>query len=202
MNNAQTVKVALSFLRPSEAVSYLSQQPLVGIGSILPMARDNTLIVRGDPDAIQELKRVVQLADVPSRPLSVSAGISGPGVNGAPLAVRSTARALVGDEVKIDEEAMLGGQPAHMKVTISTQPLGDGSLKIASEWDVSVPIAGGSRGPIRLVKRLNTTTLARPGEQVSVAEVNLTGWGGKGTLRLWIRGDWGQPGRSAQRTGP
>jgi Bacterial type II/III secretion system short domain len=201
MDNAQTVKVALSFLRPSEAISYLSQQPLAGIGSIQPMARDNTLIVRGDPDAIQELKRLVQLADVPSRPLSMSAGISGPGVNGAPLAIRSTARALVGDEVRIDEQSVLGGQPAHMKVTISTQPLGDGSMKITSDWDVMVPVAGGSRGPIRLVKRLSTTTLARPGERVSVAEVNLSGWGGKGVLRLWLQGDWGQRAEVAGKNG-
>ena len=72
--------------------------------------------------------------------------------------------------------------------------MGDGQLQVASDWDVSVPVAGGPRGPIRLVKKLSTTTLLRPGEQLSVAEVDLSGWGGKGVLRLWLRGGWGRPG--------
>ena len=64
-----------------------------------------------------------------------------------------------------------------------------------------VPIAGGAKGPIRLVKRLSTTTQMRPGEQVPVAEVDLSGWGGKGVLRLWIRGQWGSAGEATVRMG-
>jgi type II/III secretion system protein len=187
-------KLPINFLRPSDAVSYLNQQPVPGIASIQPLPRDNSVIVRGDPDAIQDLKRLLQLADVPPRPLTLTAGISGPGVNGTPLAIRSAARTLVGDDVTIDEQSVLGGQPAHLKVTLRTQLLGTGDLQITSDWDVSVPVAGGPRGPIRLVKRLSTTTEIRPGEQVPVAEADLSGWGGKGVLRLWIRGDWGERG--------
>jgi hypothetical protein len=199
----QVEKVPVHFLRANEAFAYLSQQPQpAGIVSIQPLARDNSLIVRGEPDAIQDVKRLLQLADVPPRPFTVSAGISGPGLNGVPLAIRSMARTLVGDDVTIEEEAVLGAQPAHMKVTLQTQLLGDGNLQIASNWDISVPIAGGPKGPIRLVKRLSTTTQLRPGEQVSVAEVDLSGWGGKGVLRLWVRGDWGQPATPARQNRP
>jgi hypothetical protein len=108
--------------------------------------------------------------------------------------VRSTARTLVGDEVTIDEESVISGQPAHMKVTLRTQLLGTGELQVTSNWDVSVPVAGGAKGPVRLVKRLSTTTQIPAGQQVSVAEVDLAGWGGKGVLRLWIRGQWGSGG--------
>lgn len=188
----QVAKIPINFLRPSEAVTYLTQQPPPpGILSIQPIARDNALIVRGSPDAIEDLRRLVELVDVRSTPLSVSVSISGPGVNGTPLAIRSSARALIGDDVTIAEEAAPGGQPAHLKVTLKTQLLGNGDLQVASDWDVSVPIAAGARGPVRLVKRLSTTTQLHPGEQVPVAEVDLSGWGGKGALRLWISGEWG-----------
>lgn len=192
MVEVQAEKVPLNFIRPTEAMEYLERQLVpAGIVSMQPLARDNALIVRGDPDAIQNLKRLLQLADVPARPLSVTAGISGPGLNGTQLAVRSTARTLVGDEVVIDEQSLLSGQPAHMKVTLRTQLLGTGELQVTSNWDVSVPVAGGPKGPVRLVKRLSTTTQMAAGQQVPVAEVDLAGWGGKGILRLWLRGQWG-----------
>jgi hypothetical protein len=188
---AQVEKVTLGFLRPNDAITYLSQQPLTGIVSMQPLARENALIVRGDPDGIQSLKQTLKLADVPARPLSVNAGISGPGINGTQLAVRSTARTLVGDELVIDEQSVISGQPAHMKVTLRTQLLGTGELQVTSNWDVMVPVAGGAKGPIRLVKRLSTTTQIAAGQQVPVAEVDLAGWGGKGILRLWLQGQWG-----------
>jgi hypothetical protein len=184
-------KIPVNFLRSHEAVAYLTQQAPQGIVSIQPLIRDNSLVVRGEHDAIQNLKQLLEFADVPALPLSVSAGISGPGLNGTPLAIRSMARSLIGNDVTIDEQATTSGQPAHMKVTLRTQLLGTGDLQITSDWDVSVPIAGGSRGPIRLVKRLSTTTRIPSGQQVSVAEVDLSGWGGKGVLRLWLRGEWG-----------
>jgi hypothetical protein len=189
------VKLPVNYLRPSDAADFLNrQQPLQGILSIQTLAHENALVVRGEPDSIQELKHLLSLADVPSRPLTLTAGISGPGLNGAPIAIRSTARSLIGDDVRIDEEAATGGQPAHMRVTLRTQLLVDGNLQVFSDWDVSVPIAGGAKGPIRLVKRLTTTTLMRPGQQVPVAEVDLSGWGGKGVLRLWVQGEWGSAG--------
>jgi hypothetical protein len=197
----QSQRISLNYLRSNEAAEYLSKlQPLPGIVSIQPLVRGNALIVRGEPDGIQELNRLVDLADVPSKPLSLTVGVSGPGLNGAPLAIRSAARTLVGDDLTIDEQAVLSGQPAHLKVTLRTQLFGDGDLLIASDWDLSVPVAGGPKGPIRLVKRLSTKTQLRPGQQASVGEVDLSGWGGKGTLRLWIRGDWNQPGVPVGRT--
>jgi hypothetical protein len=183
-------KVPVNYLRIEDALSYLSQESVSGvIYAALP--HENALLVRGDPALVQNFKHLLQLADVPRRPLQVSVGISGPGFNGAPLAIRSSARSLVGDGVTIDEQAMIGGQPAHLKVTLRPQLQGDGNLQTASDWDVSVPVAGGPKGPVRLVKRLSTTTLLAPGRQVPVAEVDLAGWGGKGVLRLWIEGDWG-----------
>jgi hypothetical protein len=187
-------KIPVNYLQPDEAAGYLSRQGVQNISSIQALTHDNALLVRGDPDSIQELKRLLQLADVPSRPITLSAGISGPGINGAPIAIRSSARSLVGDTVFLAEQAATAGQPAHMKVSLRTQLLGDGNLQVWNDWDVSVPIAGGAKGPIRLVKRLTTTTQIRPGEQVPVAEVDLAGWGGKGVLRLWIRGQWSNAG--------
>jgi type II secretory pathway component GspD/PulD (secretin) len=193
---AQVEKVPMNYLRANEAVTQLAPQlSSGGIVSIQPLSQDNSLLVRGDADAIQHLKRVIRLMDVPPRPLQASVGISGPGINGAPIALRSMARTLIGNDVTIDEEAVIGGQPAHLKVTLRTQLQGDGTLQVASDWDVSVPVAGGPKGPVRLVKRLSTTTQLPPGEQVPVAEVDLAGWGGKGVLQLWIRGEYG--GRAA-----
>jgi type II secretory pathway component GspD/PulD (secretin) len=185
-------KLQIQFLHPEEVVDLLKQPRTPGIHSLQYLARDNSLLVRGEPQAIEALKSMVRLIDVAPRSLSLSAGISGPGLNGAPLAVRSMARTLVGDTVMIDEQAATGGIPARLKVTLKTQLTGDGQLQVTSDWDVSVPIAGGPRGPIRLVKRLSTTTLLRPGEPFSVAEVDLSGWGGKGVLRLWLQGQWGR----------
>jgi hypothetical protein len=186
-------KLPLRFLRTQEAFDLLKQQPWPpGLSGIMPLPQDNSLVVRGEPQAIEALQNMVRLIDVAPRSLSMSAGISGPGPKGAPLALRSMVRTLVGEAVTIDEQAATGGIPAHMKVTLKTQLMGDGQLQVASDWDVSVPVAGGPRGPIRLVKRLSTTTLLRSGEQASVAEVDLSGWGGSGVLRLWLRGEWGR----------
>jgi type II/III secretion system protein len=198
----QSSKITLNYLRPGEAAEYLGKlQPLPGIVSIQPLERGNALIVRGEPSALTELNRLIELADMPPKPLTITVGVTGPGLNGVPLAIRSSAHTLVGDDLTIDEQSVLNGQPAHLKVTVTTQLLGDGPLQVASDWDLSVPVAGGPKGPIRLVKRLNTRTQLRPGEQTSVGEVDLSGWGGKGTLRLWIRGDWRQPGAAPGRTG-
>ena len=107
------------------------------------------------------------------------------------MSLRFAKYQALGNDVTIDEQSVLGSHPAHLKVTLRTQLLGTGDLQVGSDWDVSVPVAGGPQGPIRLVKRLSTTTQLRMGEQVPVAEVDLSGWGGKGVLRLWIRGDAG-----------
>jgi hypothetical protein len=64
---------------------------------------------------------------------------------------------------------------------------GDGQVLTHSEWDLSVPVAGGPKGPIRLVKRLTTTARLQPNRGITVGEVDLAPFGGTGTVRLWLR---------------
>lgn len=44
-----------------------------GIDTIFPYQEDNSLLVRGEPDAIDELKNIIQLLDVPVKQVSIKA---------------------------------------------------------------------------------------------------------------------------------
>jgi hypothetical protein len=78
---------------------------------------------------------------------------------------------------------------ARLKVRLKPLLQGDGGILLDSDWDISVPLAGGARGPVQFVKRLTTSTRVPPGQNapVVVGQVDLSGWGGKGVLRLWAR---------------
>jgi hypothetical protein len=88
--------------------------------------------------------------------------------------------------VTIDEE-VTGARKLHVRVQPMLQ--GDGRVLAESQWEVVLPVDGGPKGPVKLVKRLSSTTRLHPGQSVSVAEVDLASWGGKGTVRFWLRAD-------------
>jgi hypothetical protein len=183
-------KIWLQFLRAEEVVAHLGTSVLPsGINGILAMPADNSLLVRGKVDGISDLKSLIRLIDVPSKTLALGAGVRGPGPNGRPVELQSQARTIPGHDVTLDDQARVGGQTARLKVRLRPLLQGDGGLVVESDWDVSLPLAGGARGPVQFVKRLATSTVVLPGQDVVVGQVDLSGWGGKGVLRLWVRGE-------------
>jgi RNA polymerase sigma factor (sigma-70 family) len=179
-------KVPIQFTRVQELVEQIRPQAINV--SLQPLARENALLVRGRPEFIQELKSLLRMVDVPPKAIHLTVGVSAPGHDGRPLAIRSNVRTLAGGTAMVDDQASVGGQPARLKVSLQTMLQGNGSLQVASDWEISVPVAGGRRGPIRLVKRLSTTTSLPNARQTPVAQVDLVAWGGKGIVLLWIRG--------------
>lgn len=182
-------KVPVQYLRSSVVAAQIAPLP-GGLVALEPLPRENALIARGTIDGINELKQLLRLVDVPAKPLRLTVGIRAPGVGRQPLSIRSTAHSFVGDELMTEERGSVGGHATHIKVRVRTHIQGTGELEVATDWDVSVPVAGGTRGPVRLVKRLTATTRLRPGKETPVAMVDLSSWGGKGTLLLWIEGAW------------
>lgn len=180
----------------------VSQLVPPGIRVIKPLPVDNSLLVRGTPPAIAELKNLIRLSDVPARTIILRVGVTGPGADGRALNVQSIARTMNGREVTLDETTTIGGQNAHVKVRLNPIVQGDGGLLIDSDWDLSLPLAGGPRGPIRLVKRLSTTTRMLAGRGTAVGDVDMSTWGGKGSVRLWIRPDLLEPATGRTLLGP
>lgn len=180
----------------------VSQLVPPGISVIKPLPVDNSLLVRGTPPAITQLKNLIRLSDVPARTIILRVGVTGPGADGRALNIQSIARTMNGREVTLDETTTAGGQNAHVKVRLNPIVQGDGGLLIDSDWDLSLPLAGGPRGPIRLVKRLSTTTRMLPGQGTAVGDVDMSTWGGKGSVRLWIRPDLREPATGRVLLGP
>jgi hypothetical protein len=184
------LKIPLSFMRAEEFLARIDPQLLpTEMRAIQPLSVDNSLLVRGPAEAVERLKRIVRLMDIPPHMLSVRASVQGPGASGRPLNFQAAARTINGREVVIDEQTVVGGQTARLKVSVKAFVQGDGSIAADSDWDVSVPVNGGARGPIRLLKRLATSTRLRPGHGAALGEVDLAPWGGTGLVRLWLRID-------------
>ena len=152
------------------------------------MERDNSLLVRGTPEGMEELRGLIRLLDVRLDPVVLRAEIAGPGANGKPLALASLIHTLAGKEAVVEEKTVGGAAAQASRLQIRVQPLpqGDGSFLVENSWDLSLPLTGGPKGAttVRLEKRLSTTTRIRPGETVVVGEVNADQWGGKGKLVL------------------
>jgi hypothetical protein len=121
--------------------------------------------------------------------LSVRIGVTGPGTGARPFQLGSMTRTLNGKEVVIDEQTTSGGELARLRVQIRPVLQGDGGVLAESDWDLSIPVGGGPKGPIRLVKRLTTTARLQSGRSITVGEVDLAPFGGTGTVRLWLRAD-------------
>lgn len=183
-------KIPIQFQNAEELVRQLDRVGATrDLDTIQALPQDNSLLIRGTPQQITQLKNVVRLLDNPSRMLSIRIGVTGPGVGGRPLQLASMTRTLNSREAVIDEQTTSGGEMARLRVQVRPLIQGDGGVLTESDWDLSLPIAGGPKGPIRLVKRLTTTARLRPGRSVTVGEVDLAPFGGNGTVRLWLRAD-------------
>lgn len=159
------------------------------IESIVSLPRENALLVNGPQGEIVKLRETIALMDVPAQMLSVRVGVTGPGVGNRPFQLGSMTRTLNGKEVVIDEETTSGGEVARLRVQVRPLLQGDGVVLAESDWDLSIPVGGGTKGPIRLVKRLVTTARLQAGRSITVGEVALSPFGGTGTVRLWLRAD-------------
>ena len=185
-----TEKVSVQFRPVAEVRDQLDRLRVpVGVEAIEPLPRDNSLLVRGSKSAIDGLKQLIRIVDVPTRSLSIRVAVTGPGTNGRPLQIASTARTLNSKEVVIDEEMSSGGETARIRVQVRPLVQGDGQVLAETDWDISVPVAGGSKGPIRLVKRLSSSARLQSTRSITVGEVDLASFGGQGTVRLWLRAD-------------
>jgi len=186
----QLEKISIQFHNAVELLKELEKSGLAReFDSLEALPRDNSLLARGTPQQLQQLKNAIQLLDIPARMLSIRIGVTGPGAGGRPLQLASMTRTVNGREVIIDEQTTSGGEVARLRVQVRPTLQGDGGVLTESDWDLSLPVAGGPKGPIRLVKRLTTTARLRSGRSITVGEVDLAPYGGNGTVRLWLRAD-------------
>jgi type II secretory pathway component GspD/PulD (secretin) len=182
------VKIQVNHTRAADVVEQLDPA-LISPDLSQPQAvsHDNTVVARGSSEALEQLRRAIRMLDVPARLVDITVGVTGPGSNGKPFRLRSTVRGLNTSGVTIDEETPLNGKSARLKVVLKPELAGEHVGALHSDWEVSVPVAGGARGPALLVKRLSLDSRFRPGQEETVAEVDAAGWGGSGTVRFWIK---------------
>lgn len=174
-------------LHPGEPGQGVSLMP-EGISTIHSSITDNSLLVRGTLEGIQALKNLVRLLDIPERTLVLTVGVTGPGFGSRELRIQSSARALNGRNVTIDEEVPTGLRQSKVKVRLEPFVRGDGAIHVDSDWDVSVSVPGAKGEAIRLVKRFQSSTTLQPGTGVAISTVDLGSWGGSGQVRFWLRG--------------
>jgi hypothetical protein len=159
------------------------------VESVLSLPRENAVLIKGTRDEIVKLREIIELMDVPVQMLSIRIGVTGPGVGNRPFQLGSMARTLNGKEVVIDEQTTAGGEMARLRVQVRPIMQGDGEILTESDWDISIPVAGGPKGPLRLVKRLTTSARLQSGRALTIGEVDLAPFGGAGTVKLWLRGE-------------
>lgn len=183
----QLDKIRLQFNRAEDVAANLNGLLPRGILTLTTTRADNSLIVRGTPEALGELQQLIHLVDVPARPLNLVAAVTGPGVDGRGIQVKSTARTLNNQEVVMEEEGRVNGTTARLRVRVKPRLNGDNTLAAETEWNVSLPVAGGKAGPVRLVKRLTATNNLAAGQSLVVASVDLAPYGSMGTVRFWLK---------------
>lgn len=183
-------KIPIQFQNAEEVLKQLERLGTTrALDSLQAVPRDNSLLARGNDQQIQELEAAVRLLDIPTQMLSIRVGVTGPGVHGKPFQLSSVIRTVNGMEVVVDEQTTSEGSMSRLRVQVRPLIQGDGEILTESDWDLSIPVAGGAKGPIRLVKRLTTTARLHSGRGITVGEVDLAPYGGTGTVRLWLRGE-------------
>jgi len=183
-------RIPLEFQNAPDLVKQMERLGAIdGDVTVQASSIDNSILVKSTAEDFKKVVDVIALLDVPAQMLSVRVGVTGPGTGVRPFQLSSMTRTLNGKEVVIDEQTTSGGELARLRVQVRPVVQGDGGVLAESDWDLSIPVGGGPKGPIRLVKRLTTTARLRSGRSITVGEVDLAPFGGTGTVRLWLRAD-------------
>lgn len=190
---AIVARIPLRFSRAMEISANLPPGPAYirppGIDVIRPLPSENCLLVQGTEEAIGSLKEIVRLMDSPARMLAVRVGARAPGANGKPLAIQSMAHGANGRATTADEAITSSDQTVQLHVELTPLIQEDGKILVDAKWEASLPVDGGPKGPVQLVKKLTSTSRVAPGQETVVSEVDASAWGGTGKVVLWIRAD-------------
>lgn len=197
------LKVPLHFISAEDAAARLTGRILPdGVLEVQPVPSDNSLLVKGSAPALEQLRSLLRLLDIPARSLLLVATVTARSPAGEPLVLRGVARTLNNRQVELlEEQSRAGSPPVRMLVRLKPTVQGDGEILVESEWDLTLPVHGGAAGPLRLVKRLTTVARLNPGQAAAVGEMALSPWGGQGVVRLWLRADFLKSG-GAEAVGP
>jgi hypothetical protein len=186
-DGTSTWKLPLQYLTAERAVEHLRQASPSGIEALYAVPDGNHVIARGSTGALDELKSILSVLDTPTPMGELRVGITAPGPSGRPIALESTALFLSGKELTIDDRARRPNGLDRMKVRARVIARQSGGYLVETDWDLSVAVAGGAKGPVELMKKLSTSSTSAPGETVTIAEVSTASWGGTGMVKLWVR---------------
>jgi hypothetical protein len=136
---------------------------------------NNTLLVEGDTQSIEELKATIKLLDIPTKMVECQVEVVRlvrKGKQTQENSFSASARGLEWSDMEIIET--LGGSPEKqqkLQVDLTIFPLGDGSYEIESSWDVSVPFAGKKQDLQRFEKNFHAKYRLVAGEKTVVSRV-------------------------------
>jgi hypothetical protein len=157
-----------------------------GLGSVVPTADGKALLVRATQEGQQRATELLEMLDVPRRSLNLRVAVTAVQAGGKVLRYGGKASTLDGQPLTIEESVPLQGRPAHIRVRIEPTTVGDDGVQVVSDWDVSLPLTAAGRQPLRLAKKLSSTTVVSPGEPVEIAAADLSAWGIPGKVRFWL----------------
>ncbi len=156
------------------ARSDMSSRAMIPVRSLLPPGIDNviavgdgSLLVKGDPDDIEQLKELIQQLDVPIpsvecriEVVSVSAG-----KKNRNMLLQAMETGKCGTEIKaVSKTVGTAAQSSRLDVTIKATPLGGNEFEVETRWEASVPILGAQKGQlVRLEKTFSNTRRVKAG---------------------------------------
>lgn len=167
------------------AQEVFSQLRLSGITYVVPDPRTNSLIVRGEEQALSILEGLVEHVDSGAPQPGVRCHIEAKGkLNGQAIHFTDVIRTVLGTEALV-EEGTSAGKGSRFKVTLLARRGSPGAYLVTHNWEISLPL-GGPGASLRLEKRLSATAPMKAGETVEVGKVNAAQWGGTGELTLFL----------------
>lgn len=157
-----------------------------GLGSVVPTQDGRALLVRATAEGLKRADQLLRELDVPRRSLSLRVAVTAVEAGAKPLHYGGTANTLDGQPLIIEESVPLQGRPAHIRVRIEPTALGNEGFQVTSDWDISLPLMAAGHRPLRLAKKLTSTTVISPGKPVEIASADLSAWGIPGKVRFWL----------------
>ena len=167
-----------------QARSDMRSRPMIPVRSLLPPGINNviavgngSLLVKGDPEDIEQLKELIKQLDVPVpsvecriEVVSVSAG-----KKNRNMLLQAMETGKCGTQIKaVSKTVGTAAQSSRLDVTIKAMPLGGNEFEVETRWEASVPILGAQKGQlVRLEKTFSNTRRVKAGDTMMFGGVVL-----------------------------
>jgi hypothetical protein len=150
----------------------LSSNRLTGINAILT-AGDRTVMIQGEPKALEELTELLVEFDRPVPSVECSIEVVVATSSGRSSLLKTVESGLCGTEIKSEGKFTAAAQPAsRLNVTIRPRSLNNNEFELETSWEASIAVPGAQKGQfIQIEKTFTTTRRVKAGETMTFGGV-------------------------------